>query len=148
MEFLVHHNVFRNVTRSSVQVSSKRQADVMGYTLNEVTGTQGTQGVGGGRKSERAAHMSTRSQAHINTLSQAYIHTHLRIHARTRIPVVCICIHRHAQNVLAHLSCRRCSCFTCSLAAKCTARSFVLILVSGLDTACMFGRTFCHFTCG
>ncbi len=53
MEFLVHHDVFRNVTRSSVQVSSKRQADVMGYTLNEVTGTQGTQGVGGGSKSER-----------------------------------------------------------------------------------------------
>lgn len=36
MEFLVHHNVFRNQTRSSVQVSSKRQADVLGYTLNEV----------------------------------------------------------------------------------------------------------------
>ena len=36
MEFLVHHTVFRNVTRSSVQVSSKRQAEVIGYTLNEV----------------------------------------------------------------------------------------------------------------
>jgi len=75
MEFLVQHNVFKQVERASVQVSSKRQSDVLGYAINEVLK----------RNKERPKGKDTDSRRNIYTLTSMQARTRSRGHIHARM---------------------------------------------------------------